>query len=62
MEKIAFLGLGRMGLPMARRLADAGHPLTVWNRSPGRADGLTEAAPGGGRAGCGRRRHHAVRP
>ncbi|MEV7774590.1 NAD(P)-dependent oxidoreductase [Kitasatospora sp. NPDC086791] len=44
MEKIAFLGLGRMGLPMARRLAAAGHPLTVWNRSPGRADGLAEAA------------------
>ncbi|MER7585381.1 NAD(P)-dependent oxidoreductase [Kitasatospora sp. NPDC097691] len=44
MEKIAFLGLGRMGLPMARRLAAAGHPLTVWNRSPGRADGLTGAA------------------
>ncbi|MFD5462899.1 NAD(P)-dependent oxidoreductase [Kitasatospora sp. NPDC127059] len=44
MEKIAFLGLGRMGLPMARRLAAAGHPLTVWNRTPGRADGLTEAA------------------
>ncbi|MFD8708454.1 NAD(P)-dependent oxidoreductase [Kitasatospora sp. NPDC059648] len=44
MEKIAFLGLGRMGRPMARRLAAAGYPLTVWNRSPGRADGLTEAA------------------
>ncbi|MFJ3791583.1 NAD(P)-dependent oxidoreductase [Kitasatospora sp. NPDC090091] len=44
MEKIAFLGLGRMGLPMARRLAGTGHPLTVWNRTPGRAEGLTEAA------------------
>ncbi|MFF0411300.1 NAD(P)-dependent oxidoreductase [Kitasatospora sp. NPDC004745] len=44
MKKIAFLGLGRMGLPMARRLAAAGNPLTVWNRSPGRADGLVEAA------------------
>ncbi|MFI9158929.1 NAD(P)-dependent oxidoreductase [Kitasatospora aureofaciens] len=44
MEKIAFLGLGRMGQPMARRLAAAGYPLTVWNRSPGRADGLAEAA------------------
>ncbi|MET8544330.1 NAD(P)-dependent oxidoreductase [Kitasatospora sp. NPDC004799] len=44
MEKIAFLGLGRMGLPMARRLAAAGYPLTVWNRSPGRAGDLTEAA------------------
>ncbi|WP_369184973.1 NAD(P)-dependent oxidoreductase [Streptomyces sp. Y1] len=44
MKKIAFLGLGRMGRPMARRLAATGHALTVWNRSPGRADGLTEAA------------------
>ncbi|MFG3223954.1 NAD(P)-dependent oxidoreductase [Kitasatospora sp. NPDC048194] len=44
MEKIAFLGLGRMGRPMARRLAAAGYPLTVWNRSPGRAEGLVEAA------------------
>ncbi|MCZ0979522.1 NAD(P)-binding domain-containing protein [Streptomyces diastatochromogenes] len=25
-QKIAFLGLGSMGLPMARRLLDAGHP------------------------------------
>ncbi|MBD0692985.1 NAD(P)-dependent oxidoreductase [Streptomyces sp. CBMA123] len=54
MEKIAFLGLGRMGLPMARRLAAAGHPLTVWNRTPGRAGGLTEAAsPADAVAGAG---------
>ncbi|MER6360591.1 NAD(P)-dependent oxidoreductase [Kitasatospora sp. NPDC001527] len=44
MEKIAFLGLGRMGLPMARRLASAGHALTVWNRTPGRAEELPGAA------------------
>ncbi|MFB7619724.1 NAD(P)-dependent oxidoreductase [Kitasatospora sp. NPDC056181] len=44
MEKIAFLGLGRMGLPMARRLAAAGHPLTVWNRSPARTGGLDAAS------------------
>ncbi|POX53770.1 6-phosphogluconate dehydrogenase [Streptomyces sp. Ru71] len=37
MEKIAFLGLGRMGTPMAARLLAAGHPLTVWNRTPARA-------------------------
>ncbi|MFF2146821.1 NAD(P)-dependent oxidoreductase [Kitasatospora sp. NPDC058190] len=43
MDKIAFLGLGRMGRPMARRLSAAGYPLTVWNRSPGRAEGLAEA-------------------
>jgi 3-hydroxyisobutyrate dehydrogenase-like beta-hydroxyacid dehydrogenase len=31
---VAFLGLGRMGVPMAARLAAAGHELTVWNRTP----------------------------
>jgi 3-hydroxyisobutyrate dehydrogenase-like beta-hydroxyacid dehydrogenase len=31
--KIAFLGLGNMGLPLARNLLRAGHELTVWNRS-----------------------------
>ncbi|MFJ2577400.1 NAD(P)-dependent oxidoreductase [Kitasatospora aureofaciens] len=43
-DRIAFLGLGRMGLPMARRLAAAGLPLTVWNRTPDRAEGLPSAA------------------
>jgi 3-hydroxyisobutyrate dehydrogenase len=42
--KIAFLGLGSMGAPMARRVAAAGYPLTVWNRSAGRADGFAEVA------------------
>lgn len=32
--KIAFLGLGKMGLPVARRLWQAGHDVTVWNRTP----------------------------
>jgi 3-hydroxyisobutyrate dehydrogenase-like beta-hydroxyacid dehydrogenase len=36
-SKIAFLGLGMMGAPMARRVRAAGYPLTVWNRSPHRA-------------------------
>lgn len=31
--RIAFLGLGLMGAPMARRLAEAGTDLVVWNRS-----------------------------
>ncbi|MFE5713338.1 NAD(P)-dependent oxidoreductase [Streptomyces sp. NPDC056501] len=39
-QKIAFIGLGSMGLPMARRLLDAGHPLTVWNRTAAKADAL----------------------
>lgn len=33
MAKIAFLGLGQMGAPMATRLLDAGHDVTVWNRT-----------------------------
>jgi 2-hydroxy-3-oxopropionate reductase len=33
-QSIAFLGLGRMGLPMAARLLAAGHSVAVWNRSP----------------------------
>jgi 3-hydroxyisobutyrate dehydrogenase-like beta-hydroxyacid dehydrogenase len=37
MPHVAVLGLGRMGAPIARRLLDAGVPLTVWNRSPDRA-------------------------
>jgi 3-hydroxyisobutyrate dehydrogenase len=34
MARIAFIGLGIMGAPMARHLAAAGHSLTVYNRSP----------------------------
>ena len=35
MTKIAFLGLGMMGTPMATRLMQAGHDLTVWDRTDG---------------------------
>lgn len=37
MTRIAFLGLGRMGVGMACRLAAKGHDVAVWNRSPGKA-------------------------
>lgn len=40
---IAFLGLGSMGSAMAANLAEAGHEITVWNRSSGKADKLVEA-------------------
>lgn len=43
MERIGFIGLGVMGLPMARNLARAGHALTVWNRTPARCAGIPEA-------------------
>lgn len=41
--KLAFLGLGQMGAPMARRLLVAGHDLAVWNRTPEKAEPLVEA-------------------
>src|ERR1700712_4484530 len=41
--RIAFLGLGRMGSAMAHHLLDAGHELTVWNRTSGKAGELVEA-------------------
>lgn len=37
MTKIAFLGTGTMGLPMARNLLKTGFQLQVWNRSADRA-------------------------
>src|SRR5260370_41825189 len=41
--KLGYLGLGMMGFPMARRLLSAGHDVTVWNRSSGKAAALVEA-------------------
>jgi len=38
MAKVAFLGLGVMGFPMAGHLAAKGHEVTVWNRSPAKAE------------------------
>ncbi|CAM4126835.1 NAD(P)-dependent oxidoreductase [Bordetella tumbae] len=36
-QKVAFLGLGVMGLPMAGHLAKAGHQVTVYNRTEAKA-------------------------
>ena len=41
--KIAFIGLGRMGMGMARNLLRAGHGLTVFNRSREKAEPLAAA-------------------
>jgi len=41
-ETVGFIGLGSMGLPMARRLLDAGYALRVYNRTPGKAVELLE--------------------
>lgn len=40
--KIAFLGLGRMGRELVLHIIEAGHDVTVWNRSPERAAPLAD--------------------
>ncbi len=38
--RIAVLGTGLMGAPIARRLAEAGHDVQAWNRTAAKAEGL----------------------
>src|SRR3954469_14206946 len=58
-RKVAFLGLGVMGFPMAGHLALAGHDVTVYNRSADKAKawtgefkGQAAATPREAAAGC----------
>jgi 3-hydroxyisobutyrate dehydrogenase-like beta-hydroxyacid dehydrogenase len=58
-QKVAFLGLGVMGFPMAGHLALAGHQVTVYNRSAAKAQawadefkGRTAATPRAAAAGA----------
>src|SRR5687768_12742998 len=44
--RVSFLGLGVMGAPMARHIANAGHRLTIYNRSPGRVEKWRADHPG----------------
>jgi 3-hydroxyisobutyrate dehydrogenase-like beta-hydroxyacid dehydrogenase len=46
MTRIAFIGLGVMGGPIARHLKQAGHDLTVYNRSRAKAEKWVEAYGG----------------
>ena len=39
---IGFIGLGNMGHGMATNLLKAGHQITVYNRSPGKAEALVQ--------------------
>jgi len=45
-DKVAFLGLGIMGRPMSANLVKAGFALTVWNRTPDRAESFAAEHPG----------------
>jgi 3-hydroxyisobutyrate dehydrogenase len=51
-QRVAFLGLGVMGFPMAGHLARAGHQVTVYNRSAAKREAWTAefGGPLGGRA------------
>lgn len=40
MARLAFLGIGNMGAPMAGHLLRAGHEVAIYNRTPGRAEAL----------------------
>jgi len=42
-KRIGFIGLGIMGQPMAANILKGGFPLTVYNRTPGKADELAAA-------------------
>ena len=46
MAKVSFLGLGVMGFPMAGHLSSAGHDVTVYNRTEGKAIDWSKAYNG----------------
>lgn len=43
--KVGFIGLGSMGLPLARHALQAGHSVTVYNRTRARSDALRPLKP-----------------
>ena len=45
-ERVGFAGLGAMGAGIARRLMEAGHDVTGWNRTKDKAEPLIEAGMG----------------
>jgi 3-hydroxyisobutyrate dehydrogenase-like beta-hydroxyacid dehydrogenase len=40
--KVGFIGLGHMGVAMAGNLLQAGHEVTIYNRTPSKAQGLID--------------------
>src|SRR6202008_3628181 len=39
-QKIGWIGMGRMGFPMAERLLAAGYDVSIWNRTRAKAEPL----------------------
>ncbi len=40
--RVGFIGLGRMGYPMATNIAGAGFPLTIWNRTVAKSERMAD--------------------
>ena len=40
--KVGWIGMGRMGYPMAERLLDAGYDVSIWNRTRAKAEPLAK--------------------
>jgi len=41
-QRIGWIGMGRMGYPMAERLLKAGHDVSIWNRTRSKAEPLAK--------------------
>src|SRR2546423_8801868 len=41
-QRIGWIGMGRMGFPMAERLLKAGHDVSIWNRTRAKAEPLAK--------------------
>src|SRR3981081_63565 len=41
-EKVGWIGMGRMGYPMAERLVKAGYEVSIWNRTRAKAEPLAK--------------------
>jgi 3-hydroxyisobutyrate dehydrogenase len=41
-QKVGWIGMGRMGYPMAERLLKAGYPVSIWNRTRSKAEPLAK--------------------
>src|ERR1700742_875965 len=42
-QRIGWIGMGRMGFPMAERLLKAGHDVSIWNRTKSKAEPLAKS-------------------
>ena len=48
-SKVAFIGLGVMGYPMAGYISKAGHNVTVFNRTKSKQSGCSKSCKGNGK-------------